>query len=131
MNSVWRSIRRVYGAVFFLFAVTSYASLPLLPKPDISDTSFLTAHNISLAQPKLSWIHISAFAATAVLVPTMSILGALIANPEWLVIRELAGSKAKISYIDHTTSHATIPLGALFSFLATAPLWAVFFSEDQ
>ncbi|HXW60819.1 MAG TPA: hypothetical protein VEK06_04690 [Myxococcota bacterium] len=74
-------------------------------------------------------IKISALVGTALLVPTMTVLGALVANPQWLLVGDIANQKSRISYIDHTTSSATIPITALFALLGSAPLFGVLFFE--
>lgn len=71
----------------------------------------------------------STLTSTALLVPTMTFLGALIANPQWSIIGDIPGRKSKISYIDHTISIYTIPMATLFAFLGTFPLWGFLLAE--
>lgn len=128
MNSVWRRIF-FYLLVFLLYASSSpTAELSLGVKSLKLEPAIMSPHTIA-EQSSITWVHGSALAGTVLLVPLMSLLGALIANPQWLVVSELTSIKSKISYIDHTTSQASIPLVALFALLGTAPLWGVLLSE--
>src|SRR5882757_4680738 len=101
MNSVWRRIF-YYLLAFLLYAASSLASESSFGRNPLNiEPNFLSSSTIA-ASPTMTWVHGSALAGTALLVPTMSLLGALIANPQWLVIGELLSSKSRISYIDHT-----------------------------
>lgn len=96
--------------------------------PPSSKLGLLRYEN-NIAEDLPLWAKVTAISSTAILLPAMTILGALVANPQWSLITEIGNNKSRLSYVDHTTSQSTIPMTALFAFLGTVPLWGLLLGE--
>lgn len=121
------SIKQSIVIFFICLEQSSFAFL--LPLPVKEEIFLAEVPPLKENPPIATWGQISTLTIAAVFLPAMTFLGALVANPQWSVVSGISSYRAKISYIDHTTSLYTVPVTALFALLGTAPLWGIFFTQ--
>lgn len=83
--------------------------------------------NGSISRTKLnSWAITGAAVGTLLALPALIFLGALAANPQWLLLSDQQAKKlssgASLSYMRQSLSPWTIPITAIFAIIGTAPL---------